>query len=439
MWYGSAVMTDECFCEADEGEGQDLFQRLATGLSSARLYSLDPDEVLRETAALLRQVLPLIQATVLPVERLSVSSIDRLTDDDAQLFEQARRRAQTVVVDDGRRAAVPLAVCGQARATSGERCSARPDLLGTGPSGTGDSAAHTAAAPAKRKRIVGVALLTSPSVRLDTTALLFAELLADRAAVALEHALLYETQVSIAQQLQRRLLPVEAPAIQGLETGLLFRSRTDSAEIGGDFLDFVSLSPKHMAVTVADVSGKGVEAAAVTVLTKYALRAIITTLRWPAWPGEVLRDLHNALQGQLDAGSFVTVLFAMIDVGRRSVTLSSAGHPAPFVIHEGRAQQPLLATAPAIALVDYSELDPLATERVELCVGDTLVLHTDGLAELRDAQGRFYEEQRMPAALAEFAHLPPSDLVAALYEDGCRYAARPPNDDIALVAVRLTE
>jgi len=264
------------------------------------------------------------------------------------------------------------------------------------------------------------------------------DFVAARAAVALDHALQHETQYRIARQLQRKLLPQDAPPVEGLEFGVLFRSRTEKAEVGGDFIDFLSLSPRQVAVTIGDVSGHGIGVAATTVMAKYALHALMTTLTWPTWPGEALRDLHNALQGQLDADMFLTAAIGTIDAQRGTVAIASAGHPSPFIVRaDGSVERPLLLTAPAIALVDYSELDPYPTERVTLQRGDSVVFHTDGLGDLRDARGRFYEEGRMADALAGSCHLPPHELVECLYEDAIAYSALKSVDDIALVAVRL--
>jgi serine phosphatase RsbU (regulator of sigma subunit) len=374
---------------------------------SYRLFSLDPDEVLDAAAELLAGLVPGADVIVAPFDRLSVTRAPDFPEPRAALVDQAVSSMAPALSPDGRRLAQPL-VTHHAAAEDGTLAS----------------------------KAVGVAIVESAAPLPSDVRETLREP-ADRAAVALEHALLYEVQAQIAQQLQRRLLPRETPTVQGLAIGTRFCPRTVGADIGGDFIDFVSLSPNHLALSVGDVSGKGIAAAAVTVIAKFALRAITATLSWPTWPGEALRDLHNALQGQLDPESFVTVVFGVIDVGRRTLSVASAGHPSPFIIRPGSAEQPMILTAPAIALVDYSELEPLPTERISLEAGDTVLFFTDGLSELRDADGRFYEERRLDGVLVDLAGLPPQELVDRLYEDALSWAERPPHDDIALVAVRL--
>lgn len=388
----------------------DLGQRLAACLSSSRLFSLDPEVVLSETAALMSEVLPGVEISVLAAELADAGMAAPLDEGRAALVDHALATGTTAQAQGGRRAAVPLCI----------RHPADEETLADAP------------AP----RAIGAALLESPAP-LSAASISVAELLADRAAVALEHAVMYQTQALIAQQLQRRLLPVDAPPVEGLRIGVLFKSRTEGALIGGDFVDFVSLSPRQVAVTVGDVSGKGVAAAAFTVITKYALRAIVATLSWPTWPGEALRDLHNALQGQLEPTGYVTVVLGLIDVQRRTLSVASAGHPGPFLIRDGVAEQPLLVTSAAIALSQHSELEAFPTERLELRSGDTLLFYTDGLSELRDTTGEFFEERALPRTLAGLGQLEPDRLVEALHAEALRFSARPPHDDVALVAVRL--
>ncbi len=141
----------------------------------------------------------------------------------------------------------------------------------------------------------------------------------------------------------RRLLgPGERPAIAGLEIECLYRtrgddSRSDLREIdgfGGDFVDF--FSPRGLAqvvVTLGDVRGKGVGAAARAIVAKYVIRAMVAAQRWPPLPGETLRDVHNALLAvPREPQDFVTVCIASVDARSGAVGLATAGHPSPIVL-----------------------------------------------------------------------------------------------------------
>jgi serine phosphatase RsbU (regulator of sigma subunit) len=384
-------------------------RRLEACLSTRELMSLDPREVVETAARLVASAVPSSRVTVVGLGEPSIVSGAPLDELAQVLVGQAQNERTTV------------------SARSGESDYTVFPLV-TAPGSSDADIVRPAA---------GAIVIVGRSGSAAAADLELVRLVADRAALALGHAALYQTQVAIAQRVQRLLVPLEPPRVDGLQIGTFFRSRSQGAEIGGDFYDFTSFSPGQLAVAIGDVSGKGVEAGSVTIMTKYALRALVRTSRWPSWPGDVLRDLHNSLQDQLEPSRFVTVAFALIDSVRGSMTICTAGHPGPVVIHGGQVRRPLLVTSPAIAVTDASELEAYPTEREALAPGDTVVFYTDGIAELRDEAGQFYDDVRLDQALGELSHLAPQELAERLAADAAAFSARPPRDDIAIVAVRL--
>jgi serine phosphatase RsbU (regulator of sigma subunit) len=385
-------------------------RRLDACLSTRELMSLDPQEVVETATRLVAREVPSARVTAVALGEPQITYGARLDELALALVRQAQDE-RTIV-----------------SARSGEVDYTVFPLV-TAP-GSSDAAILRPAA--------GAIVIVAPSGSLNASDLELVRLVADRAALALGHASLYQTQVAIAQRLQRLLVPLEPPRVEGLQIGTFFRSRSQGAEIGGDFYDFTSFSAGQLAVAIGDVSGKGVEAGSVTIMTKYALRALVRTSRWPTWPGDILRDLHNSLQDQLEPSRFVTVAFALIDTVHGAMTVATAGHPAPVVIRRDQVHRPLLVTSPAIAVTDASELDPYPTEREALAPGDTVVFYTDGIAELRDQAGQFYDDVRLDEALGELSDLAPQELAERLAADAAAFSARPPRDDIAIVVVRLT-
>jgi len=213
------------------------------------------------------------------------------------------------------------------------------------------------------------------------------------------------------------------------------------AAIGGDFLDFCSgPNLQQLAVALGDVAGKGIEAAAMAVMAKCALQGIVATLRWPLQPGEALAEVHHALiAGRLDEGVFVTLAFALLNAKDGSLTVASAGHPAPVLLRaDGRVERPLLLSSPAIGVTGEAELHALPAERLELAAGDAALFYTDGFGDARDERGRFYDETRLDEALGELRGLPAAQLAQRLHADVRDFAGRPPSDDVALVLLRRT-
>ena len=100
----------------------------------------------------------------------------------------------------------------------------------------------------------------------------------------------------------------------------------------------------------------------------------------------------------------MTLIFAMLNIKTGAFSFASAGHPAPFILRASASNSLWLLTSPAIGVQDQSELDAYPTEQVELEPGDPSLLFTDGIAEVRDPAGRFFEETRMADALEELKH-----------------------------------
>lgn len=251
------------------------------------------------------------------------------------------------------------------------------------------------------------------------------------------------SHADIADRLQRRLLPSEPPALDGLDVAFLYRSASAGVLSGGDFVDYYSRSPHTLAFAIGDVAGKGVEAMALTFVTKYILRAAVHggQLSWPTRPGAALQELRTGLLEQPDFGAaserFVTVLFGLLSVNRGLLQLASAGHPTPFVVRRDGVERPLLLTEPAIGVELGAALDPYPTETIGLAPGDVVLAFTDGIAELRNAGGGFFEDV-MGSVLAECHDRPAAETVQRLAQAADAFSARPASDDVALLCVRLT-
>jgi serine phosphatase RsbU (regulator of sigma subunit) len=209
------------------------------------------------------------------------------------------------------------------------------------------------------------------------------EHLAAQAAVTLQNLRLEELMrrrtdelADIAHTLQQSLLPPELPVIPGVEAAALYRPAGEG-EVGGDFYDLFPLAPGQWFAVMGDVCGKGAEAAAVTALARYTIRAAAVHHRSPA---HVLRALNDAMLRQ-HAGRFVTLACARIEVGDAvTVTVACGGHPPPRVLRATGLVETLgepgtiVGLLPTVTACDRS---------ARLAPGDALVLYTDGLTEAR--------------------------------------------------------
>ncbi len=242
------------------------------------------------------------------------------------------------------------------------------------------------------------------------------------------------TLADVAERLQRRLLPAAPPELAGLDIAFTYRSASAGVLSGGDFVDYYTRPPSgSLAFAIGDVAGKGVDAMATTFVTKFMLRAAVHggQLSWPTRPGEALQELRNGLLEQPDfdpdTDRFVTVLFGQLTPRTGLLQLATAGHPTPFLVRAGGVERPLLMTEPAIGVELDAALEPYPTEILQLAEGDLIVVFTDGIAELRDADGRFFEAKMDGRARRERTARAPRTSSRASWRraSGSRRARRP--------------
>ena len=234
----------------------------------------------------------------------------------------------------------------------------------------------------------------------------------------------------LAHDLQAELLPPKLPAIPQFEAAGWYRAGVKGQEVGGDFYDVFEASPGRWVAVIGDVCGKGPEAASLTALARYTLRA---GGRQATGPSDALRVLNEAILEQRSDQRFMTAVLVELDVSRNDhgVALSNGGHPPPLVVRaQGEVEQVmgkggmLLGIYPDPELVDQS---------VDLQPGDALILFTDGLTDRRDPSddpaGRIRELLRGSAG-ASAGETAARLGALALSDDG------KPEDDVAVVVLR---
>jgi sigma-B regulation protein RsbU (phosphoserine phosphatase) len=210
--------------------------------------------------------------------------------------------------------------------------------------------------------------------------------------------------------LQRSLLPPALPAVPGLEVAAYYRAASRD-EVGGDFYDLFPLSQDRYGLFLGDVCGKGAQAAAVTSLIRYTLRAAAV---YDPDPAAALGTLDAALQQGFpaDMEHFCSVIFGLLtpDGDGFILTLARGAHPDPLLIHaDGTASYLAIPGGPLIGVFDVAVFEA-TTIRLE--PGDTLLLYTDGLTEARtDAAGGRYGDQ---ALLAFAVTLVPATAASAI-------------------------
>ena len=257
--------------------------------------------------------------------------------------------------------------------------------------------------------------------------LAFVETLASLAAQALDRARIYESERTIAETLQRSVLPASLPDVPGVQLAARYLPGTDEVDVGGDWFDAVLLPTGRLGIAVGDVVGKGVASAATMAQLRNALRAFALDQMKPSSTVSRL----NRLTEELSESAFATVVYAVLDPDTGTCRFTCAGHPPPLVVDpDGRARY-----------VEGGRGLPLGTgakahyrqAAVELQVGSTVILYTDGLVERRSES--IDEGLERLRVAAESARGDPQSLVGHVIDALVGDAGR--RDDIAVLAVRL--
>src|SRR5947208_2521 len=152
--------------------------------------------------------------------------------------------------------------------------------------------------------------------------------------VAAENRRMYTEQRGIAQTLQHALLPERLPDLRGLRAGARYVPAATGVDIGGDWYDLVAVDDRRVLLVIGDVSGHGLRAATTMALLRHAVLAYVAEDHRPATVLTKLADFVTRSPHDY----FATVLCALIDVDAHRLTLASAGHMAPLVVAEGRAE-----------------------------------------------------------------------------------------------------
>jgi serine phosphatase RsbU (regulator of sigma subunit) len=258
------------------------------------------------------------------------------------------------------------------------------------------------------------------------------EHLAAQAAVSLENLRLEERlwrsaeeNARIAHTLQQSLLPPLLPEIPGMETGALYLPTGEGIEVGGDFYDLFPTAGREWFAVIGDVCGKGPEAAAVTALARYTIRAAVMRHRSPAG---ILRWLNTAMIRQ-GANRFVTLACARIEVQDViTVTVACGGHPPPRILRSTGLVETLGGNGTLLGILDDIDAFDFSAR---LDPGDAIVLYTDGLTEASAPD--VWTPQQLDAAVASARRLDAEGIVEHLGA----LAPGPRRDDLALLALRV--
>ena len=239
-------------------------------------------------------------------------------------------------------------------------------------------------------------------------------------------------ELNVATQIQADMLPRIFPAFPEREEFDIYASMTPAKEVGGDFYDFFLIDEDHLALVIADVSGKGVPAALFMVIAKTLLKNAAQT---GLSPKAVLEKVNDQLCENNEAEMFVTVWLGIYQISTGHLTAANAGHEYPALRH-GDGSFTLFHDRHGFVLAGM-EGSRYREYELELQEGDTLFVYTDGVAEATNADNQLYGTDRMLAALNGCQAASPEGLLHAVKVDIDRFVGDAPQfDDITMLSLQ---
>jgi serine phosphatase RsbU (regulator of sigma subunit) len=243
--------------------------------------------------------------------------------------------------------------------------------------------------------------------------------------VSSEIGRLYVEQRSVAETLQRAILPDQAPAIPGMQIAVRYLPGVSGTEVGGDWYDVVPLGGGRFVFVVGDVSGRGVRAAALMASLHYASRAYALEGHPPA----VILDQLTRTMDIAEDGHFATVLCGLVDVSTHEVALANAGHLPPLVCGGDGASLVQAKPGSPIGISGGAAFEPTL---LTTAARGTLIAYTDGLVERR---GETLDTglKRLLQTATDRCGSSLDDLLTSLVSE---LTGDSPTDDIALIGLR---
>jgi sigma-B regulation protein RsbU (phosphoserine phosphatase) len=205
-----------------------------------------------------------------------------------------------------------------------------------------------------------------------------------------------ETELSVASQIQEHMLPTKFPAFPDRKEFDLYAVMDPAREVGGDFYDYFLIDDDHLAVVMADVSGKGVPAALFMVISRTLIKNVTLSCVYDR-PSEILRDVNNKLCEGNEDNMFVTAWLGILTISTGSLISSCAGHEYPVFYRKSEGfvieKDPHGLAMGAMEGVRYKDA------RWKLHPGDLLFLYTDGVPEANNSAQELFGNDRMLSAL----------------------------------------
>jgi sigma-B regulation protein RsbU (phosphoserine phosphatase) len=243
-----------------------------------------------------------------------------------------------------------------------------------------------------------------------------------------------ESELELAQEVQKMLLPQEVPNIPGLEIAAFSRP---AQIVGGDYFDFIDFNNGFHGLAIADVAGHGVSASLHMASIQALLRTLVPVNKSPA---AVMSQVHKLFVHNIRFETFVTFFIGAFDSSAKTLTFCNAGHQPPLIFRKSKTREgsivKLQPTGAAIGLVEEAEF---AEKTVDLQKDDLLVLYTDGIIEAENNQNQQFGRDRLDALIRQSERMAVKEVIQKIrlslevFSEG-----KPLADDTTIVICKIT-
>ncbi len=239
------------------------------------------------------------------------------------------------------------------------------------------------------------------------------------------------TELDVATRIQADMLPCIFPAFPERPEFDVFASMNPAKEVGGDFYDFFMVDETHLAIVIADVSGKGVPAALFMVIGK----TLINDHTKPDTDlGQVFTEVNDLLCKSNNEGLFITAFEGVLNLVTGEFRFVNAGHEMPFLARSGHAYEPYKLRA-GFVLAGMEGME-YRSGSIQLSPGDKIFQYTDGVTEATNASHELYGMKRLSEILARNTDKPPAELLPLIKADIDAFVGEAPQfDDITMLCV----
>lgn len=240
-------------------------------------------------------------------------------------------------------------------------------------------------------------------------------------------------ELQIARKVQQSFLPLKTPNVPGLD---VFAICKPAFETGGDYYDFIELDDKKLAITIGDVSGKGIQAAFYMTFTKGVLYALCNDYTSSV---EVLCRTNKMFRKNAAKGTFISLIFGIFDAEKSLFRFSRAGHNP--LLYFNKKEQKLHIYQPegiAIGMADMNTFSSHISEQsIKMEVGDILIFYTDGMVEAVNTEHELFGEDRLYQLVRKYHDLPSQQMVEKIEEHLAEFVnGTDQYDDMTIIVVK---